>query len=259
MELSKLSDPFPLEDVEWRVSRAGIGPNGLFCRVFAYITARAIQHRLDDVCGPESWQLTQPHQLQLDRKAALSVGISIKTGDEWVTKWDDAELTDSNDHIPPFKGGFSGAMKRAGAQWGIGRYLYHLKEVFADVTATPPENARRWNYAKIKTDEGTKVYHWRSPDLPGWALPKEPEAECSKAAVVQLVADIRAKLCPDVKDPKARQEAITRFVYAITGDFPIADHRHWTRDAYDKVLTRLQATTDPNGPSADVPFGDKES
>ena len=61
---------------------------------------------------------------------AIEVGISIRINGEWITKYDVSDPT----QIEPVKGGFSGAMKRAGAQWGIGRYLYQLQETFAEVS-----------------------------------------------------------------------------------------------------------------------------
>src|SRR5690606_39028946 len=45
---------------------------------------------------------------------------------EWVTKFDGAE----NTAVEAVKGGLSDSMKRAAAQWGIGRYLYTLESVW---------------------------------------------------------------------------------------------------------------------------------
>ena len=45
IDLSKLALPFPHDDIEFRVSRAGMGGKGIYCRVLAYITARAIRGR----------------------------------------------------------------------------------------------------------------------------------------------------------------------------------------------------------------------
>jgi hypothetical protein len=56
MDLSKLRDPFPAEDVEWRVGRAGKNDSGVWAMCLAYITNRAIMDRLDSVCGPENWR-----------------------------------------------------------------------------------------------------------------------------------------------------------------------------------------------------------
>ena len=93
IDLRRLAEPFPAEDIEWRVSRAGMGPKGIYCRVLAYITARAIQSRLDDVCGPSEWRVEEPRIISVNGKSAFAVGISIRIEGEWVTKWDVAEPT----------------------------------------------------------------------------------------------------------------------------------------------------------------------
>jgi hypothetical protein len=248
IDLGKLREPFPAEDIEWRVSRAGISSGKTYCHVLAYITARAIQSRLDDVCGPANWR-NEPPQFAEIRAGVTAVlcGISIRINDEWITKWDVAEPT----NIEPAKGGFSGAMKRAGAQWGIGRYLYHLDETFAEVSES---GGRGWNWARLPEKVGGGTYYWKTPSLPGWALPKEPETECAKEEVFELVGKIRAKLCPDNNNPKERQETITRFVHSVVGEFPVSDYTCWTRDALDRCTKRIEETTDPDGVSPDVPF-----
>ncbi len=252
IDLTKLAEPFPLEDIEWRVSRSGQGGKGVFCMVLAYITARAIQKRLDDVCGPENWRVEKPSVLSINGKSAFAVGISINLGlDRWITKWDVAEPT----NIEPAKGGFSGAMKRAGAQWGIGRYLYYLDETFAEVSdAKPAVESSRWKYARLSEKHGGGVYYWKTPSLPGWALPKEPEHEISPDELTFLKKAWRDKFASDVKDPKDLREGFARFVASVAGEFPSSDHTCWTASALTQCLTRITSTTDPDGVSADVPF-----
>ena len=254
IDLAKLAEPFPAEDIEWRVSLAGKGPKGIYCMVVAYITARAIQSRLDEVCGPEKWQLTPPIQLQSDRKVALGLGISIKIGEEWVTKWDVSELTDGSDYIPPFKGGFSGAMKRAGSQWGIGRYLYHLDATYAEVADSRPQGSRNWKEARLPEKHGGGKCYWKTPSLPAWALPKEPEHEITPEELEQLKQAWRSKFAPDVKNPADLREGFSRLVASVVGEFPVADYTCWTRDALERCHARIKETTDPGGVSPDVPF-----
>lgn len=256
IDLKKLADPFPNEDIEWRVSRSGRGSKGIFCMVLAYITARAIQKRLDDVCGPENWVDEKPYMIDVNGKTAFAVGISIRlANNEWITKWDVAEPT----NIEAAKGGFSGAMKRAGAQWGIGRYLYHLDETFAEVAETQPDRSRSWIYAKLGDKHGGGVYYWKTPSLPSWALPKEREHEVSIAELEGLKQAWRSKFASDVKSPKDLLEGFTRFVASVAGEFPLSDYTCWTRAALQQCAERIEATTDPEGPDADVPFvGAKE-
>jgi len=218
--------------------------------VLAYITARAIQKRLDDVCGPENWRVEEPRIIDINGKSAFAVGISIRIGDEWITKWDVAEPT----NVEPAKGGFSGGMKRAGAQWGIGRYLYHLDETFAKVVDQPVEGARTWNYARLPEKHGGATYYWQTPTLPAWALPKEPEHEISLADLNELKKAWRDKFAADVTNPADLRDGFTRFVKSLVGEFPLSDYTCWTRDALTRCAKRIEETTDATGVSADVPF-----
>ena len=58
MNLEDLKKPFPVDDLEWRIQRSGIGnkTGKPWAMVLCYITNRAIQDRLDEVCGPENWK-----------------------------------------------------------------------------------------------------------------------------------------------------------------------------------------------------------
>ena len=103
-------------------------------------------------------------------------GISIKIGDEWVCKWDGADETD----IEKIKGGLSGAMKRAGVQWGIGRYLYNLDATWAVIGDKGQFSA--------KTKDGT-WFKWSPPALPLWALPTGAKATGGRAAEITPESD----------------------------------------------------------------------
>jgi hypothetical protein len=164
MNLKALQDCFNPLDIEWRIQQAGWKDDKPWAMVLAYVTNRAVMNRLDDVCGPESWQnkyIVEPDQ-------AITCGIGIKCGDEWVWKYDASEATD----IEAIKGGRSGAMKRAAVQWGIGRYLYNLDTSFAlcSISAPPPQEKPLWN--KHYDSKEKKGFFWKTPDLPKWALPK---------------------------------------------------------------------------------------
>ena len=161
MDLSKLKDCFEPNDIEWRLQQCGKGSNGkIWGMALAYVTNRAIMNRLDEVCGPENWK----NEYKAAPDGGILCGLSIKVGDEWVTKWDGAENTD----IEAVKGGLSGAMKRAAVQWGIGRYLYKLEESWI--------NANENGAYRGKTKDGT-TFKWDAPALPAWALPKGSKSE----------------------------------------------------------------------------------
>jgi hypothetical protein len=163
MDFAKLKEPFAASDIEWRVGRAGKNAKGVWAMCLAYITNRAIMERLDEVAGPERWR----NEYREAPAGGVLCGISIRVGDEWVTKWDGAENTD----LEAVKGGLSGAMKRAAVQWGIGRYLYDLPEGWATIS----DDGRYYG----KTKDGD-AFHWDPPALPDWALPSgtgKPPAE----------------------------------------------------------------------------------
>ena len=257
IDLRKLAEPFPAGDIEWRVARAGINKrNEPFCMVLAYITARAIANRLDDVVGPENWCNTPMtvHELR-PGIVAMQVGISIRIGEhnrpgdvvEWVTKYDVSEPT----NIEPAKGGFSGAMKRCGAAWGVGRYLYHLSETFAETSET---GGKGWEYARLPEKQGGGNYYWKPPQLPAWALPPEGEKPISSDVINRLKTDWRNKFASKEKNRQTLATGFQTFVFSIVGDFPLDDPSKWTQQIVDDVRKRIESTTDVNGPDSSVPF-----
>ena len=170
-DFAKLSEPFPADDIEWRVAMAGDKNGKVWARVLAYITSRAVQQRLDDVCGPDGWttEIIPVHNGAYLCK--LSVRVEHKDGSyEWISRMDGSD--ESN--IEAVKGGISGSIKRAAVQFGVGRYLYNLKDNWAIVS-------EKGKYSgEYKSKDGHKAYfRWDAPQLPAWALPKEklsPEA-----------------------------------------------------------------------------------
>lgn len=159
-DLNRLSEPFGPSDLEWRVQRAGEKNGKTWAMLVAYITNRAIMDRLDEVCGPGNWR----NDFREGPGGGVLCGISIRVDDEWVTKWDGAENTD----IEAVKGGLSGAMKRAGVQWGMGRYLYRLEEAWANVH---DRGALRGQW--IDKNKNRHYFNYDPPDLPRWALPPD--------------------------------------------------------------------------------------
>ncbi|MEM1044256.1 MAG: Rad52/Rad22 family DNA repair protein [Bacteroidota bacterium] len=113
----RLTDPFPPRDVEWKpgaVTRDR--KKGL---AMPYITARAVQERLDETFGPGNWK----NEFRSGPEGGVICRIYFKNDDgEWVWREDGADNTE----VEAVKGGLSNAMKRAGAALGIGRYLYDL-------------------------------------------------------------------------------------------------------------------------------------
>ena len=166
MNLDELDAPFASEDIEWRIQQAGKNNNGIWAKVLAYVTNRAIMKRLDEVCGKAGWR---NEYRDIPNNGGVECGISIKVEGEWITKWDAAE----NTQVEAVKGGRSGAMKRAAVQWGIGRYLYNLEATFVPLVAVKPMVEHQRYYDK----ETKKSLFWAIPKLPVWALPKKEETK----------------------------------------------------------------------------------
>lgn len=171
--LAQLAEPFPHWDLEWRILKnnpqAQWEKDGIRAGCVAYITSRAVQDRLDTVVGPPNWQTRLEYR---DRRVMAGIGIRemALVGDagsptEWVWKWDGSDVT----RIEEFKGGVSQAIKRAGALWGIARYLYYLELAQAQRCSMyrDKENPQRF----LQTIKGKRGFWWDPPILDSWALP----------------------------------------------------------------------------------------
>tara|TARA_R110000868_G_scaffold242882_3_gene498483 strand:+ start:3830 stop:4672 length:843 start_codon:yes stop_codon:yes gene_type:complete len=159
-----LKEPFAPEDLEWRISRAGRKKNGeIWAKCLTYVNARAIMDRLDSVVGVDGWRVKYEQW-----NGGVVALLELKINNEWILKSDGSDTTD----IDAFKGGLSGALKRAAVSWGISRYLYNLTENFGNVfkEGTTPREA----YDGQFTENGQKVFFkWMPPELPAWALPSK--------------------------------------------------------------------------------------
>jgi len=109
----------------------------------AYIDARDVMKRLDEVVGMDGWQC---NYILGGNGAVCNIGLLIK--DEWIWKADGAGETD----VEGAKGALSDAFKRAAVRFGVGRYLYYLPNDWVDL----------YEFGKFDI-----------PKLPKWAIPKE--------------------------------------------------------------------------------------
>ncbi len=166
---AKLREKFPPEEIEWRIAQVGQNDTGkIWAKVLAYITARAIDDRLDAAAGPENWWVEYRHDGNAVLCGLTIRGMDSDGGIRSVTKWDGADQTD----IEAVKGGISSAKKRAGVPWGIGRYLYDLPEGWAVVSPNSKERGKEWRYQPADRKKNVPSFYWRAPDLPDWALPE---------------------------------------------------------------------------------------
>lgn len=90
-------------------------------RQIAYVTARTVMNRLDDVLGPENWWDEYPVVSEHSVVCALSVLLS---DGRVLTKRDAGGAAGMADAGDDDKSMFSDAFKRAAVKFGVGRYLY---------------------------------------------------------------------------------------------------------------------------------------
>lgn len=121
MDLEKLKDYFPPDSISWRAGTTTADKKS--CLPLAYIDARDVQDRLDEVVGPENWQIVFHDSPGGGIMCGLGIRIEREAGFEWVWKYDGADQT----QFEAVKGGLSDAFKRSAVQWGVGRYLYGMK------------------------------------------------------------------------------------------------------------------------------------
>jgi hypothetical protein len=170
MDIAKLSAPFAPDQVSWRLgSTTKDKTRGM---ALAYIDARDVMGRLDEVCGVDGWQCRYPHA------GGMTVcEIGIKCGGEWIWKADGAGATD----VEAEKGSLSDAFKRAAVRWGIGRYLYDLHSPWVELEA-------KGNSHVIKDSEYAKLRRL----LGGVAQPEAPKVAPTPAvSLASLLAGIQ--------------------------------------------------------------------
>lgn len=120
----QLRAPFPREAVGWKPQVI----TGNRCLVAAYIDARDVMDRLDEVVGGGDWW---------DSYSVLDAGcvacrLTLRISDREVSKEDVGGPSDQKDVGDRLKAAFSDALKRAAVKFGIGRYLYALPMQWMD-------------------------------------------------------------------------------------------------------------------------------
>lgn len=149
--MNALKRPFDPKKISWRVGATTKDKSkGI---ALAYIDARDVMHRLDEVFGLE-WQCRYSHA---ETKTVCDIGC--KVNNEWI--WRAGGAGDSD--IEAEKGALSDAFKRAAVLWGIGQYLYSLPNTWVELEP-------KGNSHVIK---GT-------PALPSWATPEGFDAIMEK-------------------------------------------------------------------------------
>ncbi|MGH2502911.1 MAG: Rad52/Rad22 family DNA repair protein, partial [Ktedonobacterales bacterium] len=121
----KLQAPFDRDDVEFRVQGRVSDQSGR-AQVVAYVDARVVQDRLDQVVGPGNWSFDWEPVLVENGQVMLAKGTLTVLG---VAKSDIGSASNFEQSL----GCVSHAFKRAAVHWGVGRYLYGLPMTWVNV------------------------------------------------------------------------------------------------------------------------------
>jgi hypothetical protein len=135
---ARLAAPFQPDEIRWRVGATTKDKKkGL---ALAYIDARDVMNRLDQVVGPAGWQ--DDYSQGPGGIVFCCLRIRLPDG-SWIAKMDGAGATD----VEADKGAVSGALKRAAVKYGIARYLYDLRAPWIEVEQRGTTGGGRPSYA----------------------------------------------------------------------------------------------------------------
>lgn len=134
LDLAALAAPFASDQIHWRAQT--MNGDGTSAMALAYIDARDVMQRLDEVCGPANWQDSYTETA----KGRLLCTLSLRIDGEWISKCDGAGDTD----VEGDKGAISDSLKRAAVKWGIGRHLYDMPVTWAECESYERNGKKHW-------------------------------------------------------------------------------------------------------------------
>jgi hypothetical protein len=193
LDLKALHAEFPRDRIEWR-PQGSVSKNGSILAL-AYIDARDVMDRLDEVCGPANWQDSYAET----PKGRVLCTISLRIGDEWVSKSDGAGET----QVEGDKGAISDALKRAAVKWGIGRYLYSIESPWVPCE-TYQGNDNKPKFKRFSVDPWSKVrgINYTPPPIP----PIDDQRQAFRDSVALGVAERPVEPPHDPETGEVRDE-----------------------------------------------------
>jgi hypothetical protein len=158
----RLAEPFDPDELSWKPGAV----SGSRALGLAYVTARAVMDRLDDVLGVAGWQ--DSYKVLAD--SCVMCKLHACLGDRWVTKTDVGSPSEQPDDGDKTKAAFSDALKRYAVKYGVARYLGRLPRVWCDYDP--------------------KSRQLTPPPLPVWATPWISAAQAGELAGLVEVAGV---------------------------------------------------------------------
>ena len=189
----QLAEPFARSEIKFKPQII----KGDKALALAYIDARLVQDRLDEVLGVVNWQ--DEYELLPDGSAICRLRCRIN--EEWLAKMDVGSPSEQPDAGDRVKAAFSDALKRAAVKYGIGRYLYRLPTCW------------------VPYDSVKRVF-LRPPQLPEWAYPRlQKNQELLKQTLQQAAADEGKAILPE------QLEEIERLAHLLGTNFEQTEAR----------------------------------
>jgi hypothetical protein len=139
----RLAEPFDPAEIRWKPAAV----SGNRALAIAFIDARTVMQRLDDVLGVTGW--TDAYKFLPDGSCVCKLTCLI--GDRWISKVDVGGPSEQEDEGDRRKAAISDALKRCAVKFGVGRFLYRLP--------------RTW----VSYDPQSRQL--TPPELPAWATP----------------------------------------------------------------------------------------
>lgn len=207
--MAALAEPFPASELGFK-AQAVKGERAL---AVAYIDARNVMDRLDEVLGAENWQ----DEYEPLPDGSVVCKLRLRIGGEWITKMDVGAPSEQPDGGDRLKAAFSDALKRAAVKLGIARYLYNLTLGWVD-------------YDPVRKQLK------RTPQLPAWALPNGTKPT-AKPAPQQQPAETRAERANRLR--QSAQLTPADMKNRIHGEYAVNRFDQLTDAQQDEVLSWL--------------------
>ncbi len=125
-QVKALAAPFEEGLVKYRAG--AVSKDGTRALALAYVDARVVMARLDEVMGVQAW--SDHYDFLPDGTCVCT--LSLRLGTEWVSKMDVGGQSEQPDEGDRRKASVSEALKRAAVKFGVARYLYSLPNQWVD-------------------------------------------------------------------------------------------------------------------------------
>lgn len=234
---SQLSQLFPAGKIKFRAGATN--QEKTRAQALAYIDARDVMERLDQVVTPAGW--TDSYQVIRQTPAGVEIECSLTVNG--ITKRDVGTGEDC-------KSAYSDAFKRAAVKFGVGRYLYNFPCVWVDydpkrktLVTTPSLPA----WAIPATTKATPAVV--TPPAPAAAAPAvapAPELAPAVATTTQAEQNIQSLFAGANNKQNRRFHALGQAVYGKEWDAKRAEIINWYtngRTSSSKELTSAEMAT----------------